>query len=430
MHRHESSLAQRGAAATVVERDRSGQRAVPQIQLLPVGGQRHTALVEPLALAEAHSHSKPVRQVDQILLLDDAAINLRGRAVVPAGQIRAWIVHIVSDRPGCGAARREVPVGQRAQSFARAFLIGIEPLKGENPRGRRFDRDLHVREAGHDHVGASAAQIHGLAATIDADDQPEIAGTPGLHTGGRIFDDDRPRRLRFQTAHGLEECIRLWLALQWHAGKVTAIDPGIEQVGDLGGREDRPRSSCSTRRRPFSRRRLEGFARARWRPHSAPRHARRARPGSTGPSGSPGHGRCQRQDRHQERRAADLLRATRGMRSHHPRVASRRRTGDSPPRRRTERRARLTLLIAAEGNCRTGASTPPRGRGRSGSALHRDRRGRRRNLSATGGRWFARRVPRMPPRAMGRSRHHSSARHSLDAKNIHIPTVSNAGRYR
>ena len=137
-------------------------------------------------------------------------------------------MHIVGDRPGCGGARREVPVTQRAESFTRTFSIGIEPFEGENPRRRRFDCDLHVREARHDYIGAGTAQIHGLASTIDADDETEIPGAPGLHAGDGVFDDDRARRLRFQAARGLEEGIRRRLALQWHPGEIAAIDPSTE----------------------------------------------------------------------------------------------------------------------------------------------------------------------------------------------------------
>src|SRR5690606_8875142 len=77
--------------------------------------------------------------------------------------------------------------------------------------------------------GARLAQRLRSAAAIDADDEPEPAGTTRGDAGERVLDDDGAPGLRAETACGLEEHVRCGLAGETRALEVDAVDPDIEE---------------------------------------------------------------------------------------------------------------------------------------------------------------------------------------------------------
>ena len=95
-------------------------------------------------------------------------------------------------------------------------------------------------EVADDDVGAVLAQRVGLADAIDADDEAEVAGPPGLDAGQRVLEHGRLPRLDAERPRAGEERVRRRLALQ-----MLAL--GDDAVDDLRrtGRRSRPRASTS-----------------------------------------------------------------------------------------------------------------------------------------------------------------------------------------
>nr|WP_052681955.1 hypothetical protein [Saccharothrix sp. ST-888] len=96
------ALHQPGAAALRVRHQGvPGEHASPQIQFQALVRGR---AVEPVAALAAEGQRQPVGAVDQVLVVDDAARDAGGDAVVAPGQVRAGVVDAV--RRDSGAAPR------------------------------------------------------------------------------------------------------------------------------------------------------------------------------------------------------------------------------------------------------------------------------------------------------------------------------------
>lgn len=126
VHRHEPAFAKRAAPAPVVEPQGSQQHPSPEIQLLAVFQQRHASFIEPIGVRQTNPPGQPVRQVDEILVPDDATGNLGLQAVVAAGEVGARIVDAIGHRSRRSAPCAEVTVSQRAQGFADALSGGSQ----------------------------------------------------------------------------------------------------------------------------------------------------------------------------------------------------------------------------------------------------------------------------------------------------------------
>lgn len=114
MHRHQATLAHDRATPGLFEPDGTQQHSPSEIEALPVLEQRGTLLVEPLLVAATNLHRQPIGDIDEVLLFDAAARDLRTLSVVTAGQVRPWIMHSISDGTRRRGSRLEVAVAECA----------------------------------------------------------------------------------------------------------------------------------------------------------------------------------------------------------------------------------------------------------------------------------------------------------------------------
>src|SRR5205085_4553734 len=118
-------------------------------------------------------------------------------------------------RAGRGRARsRAAPRALPRRSAARSRLV---EQFGEIP---------------HDGVGAVRAQRIGLTDAVDADDEAEAPGVPGLHSGERVLEDRGLGRLHPERAGARQIGVRRRLALQVLALGHDAVDPFLEVALD------------------------------------------------------------------------------------------------------------------------------------------------------------------------------------------------------
>ena len=107
-------------------------RADPEF--VPVRQDLNGIQIEEVSVFDAERERKPVREVDQILVLDGASADLGRQAVVAAVDVRARVVDIiVRVRPRGRAPRAEVPVAERREGFPQAFLLCLESGVGPWP---------------------------------------------------------------------------------------------------------------------------------------------------------------------------------------------------------------------------------------------------------------------------------------------------------
>ena len=208
-----------------------------QIELLPVGEDPHAAHIEPLAVGDAKLEAKPVRQIDQILVLDRAQADVRAQAVVAAGEIRAGIVDAVRPGPRKCRASREVAVPERAQSLANPLARGIVVFVHQRPGCRRLGRDLYLSKVEHDVVCARLAKGARLSRAIDGDDHMEAARATSSDSGDCVLHHHRTRGFRPEPPGSLKEHTGRGLAPQPEACEVVAVNAHVEQRGDAGGLE-------------------------------------------------------------------------------------------------------------------------------------------------------------------------------------------------
>ncbi len=122
------------AALPVVEADGAHQHAAFQVQFLAEGDKIDGAQAEPGPAFDAKGERQPIRDVDQVFVLDDASGDVGAQAIVHPGHVGAGVVHVVSERLVAGTARGKVAVPEGAQGLARAFVLGHEVVVNEFPR--------------------------------------------------------------------------------------------------------------------------------------------------------------------------------------------------------------------------------------------------------------------------------------------------------
>ncbi len=113
--------------------DVTGKDAFAHVKFLPIMVDGYLRKVEPFFTREPEFHGKPVRQVDQILVLYNAACHLRLEAVVAAGEICARIVDVVCARTLEGPPGGEVAVTQGAEGFPQPFFFRNEGFVDKSP---------------------------------------------------------------------------------------------------------------------------------------------------------------------------------------------------------------------------------------------------------------------------------------------------------
>ena len=137
-HVHDPAAGHRRLAPlTVAHAHPADQHALPEIQLLRIVEDLDAPQVQPVSPFRPEAQRQPVRQVDEVLVLDLAAGEFRHPPIVAAGQIGAGIMHLVGLGLLGRAARREIAVAERAERLAQPLGRGIEGVVGENPAGRQ-----------------------------------------------------------------------------------------------------------------------------------------------------------------------------------------------------------------------------------------------------------------------------------------------------
>ena len=140
----------------VVHRRHGGEPAADQFGLAPlavaeaqVPGEHRGAEVEPVTVvedlhvreaqdlraADPEFQRQPVRQVDQVLVVDRDTAEQGGRAVVEAVDVGAGVMDVVGLLPLGRAAGGHVPVAGRGEGFAQALVPGIDAVVGEGEGG-------------------------------------------------------------------------------------------------------------------------------------------------------------------------------------------------------------------------------------------------------------------------------------------------------
>ncbi len=136
-HAHQAALRQRRLTALgITEPQLPDQHRPAQIELLTVSEQLDSGEVKPVAVLNPEGECKPVREVDDRLVLHLAARHLAGQPVVAASYIRPRIVNLVRLRLGRRTATGEAPVPQRAQCLAQALPGGVKALVNKRPRAQ------------------------------------------------------------------------------------------------------------------------------------------------------------------------------------------------------------------------------------------------------------------------------------------------------
>ena len=134
-HRDQPSLLDRSAACLAVLKSYvSKQHTAPQIEFLAVRQDFDRSLIEPVLIADTKLKRKPVREIDEVLVLDHPTGNFSAHAVVAAGEVGPWIVSVIRPCPGRCPARREIAIAQSAQGFADSLPRWIEPFIHQRPR--------------------------------------------------------------------------------------------------------------------------------------------------------------------------------------------------------------------------------------------------------------------------------------------------------
>ena len=99
-----------------------------QVEGLPVRKQIHGREVEPILAGVAKGQDQPIRQVHEIFILDRPAFDLGLQPVVSACQVGPRVMRGIGIRFGSRPSGGKVPVAQRTEGFAQAFLGGIESV--------------------------------------------------------------------------------------------------------------------------------------------------------------------------------------------------------------------------------------------------------------------------------------------------------------
>ena len=130
-------LEARQPSPSVAEANHAAVETVTKLKVLPVvddlGGPSRTEPGEFTLVRRPDVERQPVRQVDEVFALDLASGDLRGEAIVAAGDVGARIVHPVGCFVGRGATRREEAVPHREQRFAATLEMRIEVVVGQGP---------------------------------------------------------------------------------------------------------------------------------------------------------------------------------------------------------------------------------------------------------------------------------------------------------
>ncbi len=169
VHRGESLLGQRtGASGVVAEAHLPRQYRAAKVEGLSVGQHPDRVDVEPAAAVDPEGQGKPVRQVDQTLVVDCGARYVVDETVVNPGGIGARVVHLAGLRFGRGAPGGEIAISHRAQRLTKLLAVRVIPLIGEIPcRGGLL---MFVRKP--------------IRPALD--ELPHLIGTLQSETGGRL----------------------------------------------------------------------------------------------------------------------------------------------------------------------------------------------------------------------------------------------------
>ena len=135
---HEApALQRRLPPRPVAQAHRALQYPLLQVQLLAVGQDLDRQQVEPVAALRPEGDRQPVRQVDEVLVLDNPPGDLGGEAIIAAGEVGPGIMRIVGLGFLGGAAGGEIAVAERAKRLAQTLLGRLEAVVGKRPIGHR-----------------------------------------------------------------------------------------------------------------------------------------------------------------------------------------------------------------------------------------------------------------------------------------------------
>ena len=153
LHADEAALfPARGAAAGIAKAQRAQQQPLAQVELLTVVQHLDVVGAEPSAVLDPQHEHQPVRDVDEVLVLDRPAGELGYQTIVAAGKVRAGIVDVVGHAVRRGGTRDEVAVAESAQRLAQLLLRGHIALVGQRPMrcvAATHMRPIPVRFTGH-----------------------------------------------------------------------------------------------------------------------------------------------------------------------------------------------------------------------------------------------------------------------------------------
>src|SRR5829696_3235257 len=97
-----------------------------------------------------------------------------------------------------------------------------------------------LRQVAAHQIGAGVPERSLGTAAVDAHDEPEPAGSPRLHAGDRVLEDDGSRGWHTEQLGRLEEGVRRGLAGEPELRGLNAGDRDVEQLAQPGALQDRP----------------------------------------------------------------------------------------------------------------------------------------------------------------------------------------------
>ncbi len=134
MHADDAPLAPGGfPALRVTEAAGAHQQAVAHVQLLAIGQVLHLIRLEPCPVLDTDRERQPVRQIDEVLVLDLASGDAGLETIVATCKIASGVVNPVGSAVRRGAARDEIPVAQCAKRLAQALPVRNIAVVAENP---------------------------------------------------------------------------------------------------------------------------------------------------------------------------------------------------------------------------------------------------------------------------------------------------------
>ena len=237
-HRHQPPLGHRQLASIGgCELAGTGEDPAAQVEvaLVPAGGE--AAGRPPSAVIDGEVEREPVRRVDEMLGLHSGVAEAGGEPVVDTREVGARVVHAVVAGLGCGAAGREVAVGEGAQRLTVSFVGRVKPDEGQPRRVAASRAEVELAEVADHHIGARCDQPSALAATVDANHEAEPAAAAGLDARGGVFDHDCLGGRYAEPPGRFDEHRRVGLTGKLEVGGVSAVDDRVEHARHARRRE-------------------------------------------------------------------------------------------------------------------------------------------------------------------------------------------------